>query len=81
MPVKMVKTKTVKELAKELFTLFSGRVNSALSQAINSDEQVVSRVDNKGYVVNDTTIYENETPKVVKEVQEVKQVSLADIEE
>lgn len=58
MPIKMVKTKVVKELAKELFTLFSGRVNSALSQAINSDEQVVSRVDNKGYIVNDATIYE-----------------------
>lgn len=58
MPVKMVKTKVVKELAKELFTLFSGRVNSVLSQAIDSDEQVVSRVDRQGYIVNDATIYE-----------------------
>jgi len=66
MPIKMVKTKIVKELAKELFTLFSGRVNSVLSQAINSDEQVVSKVDNKGYIINDATIYEEkEEPKKV----------------
>ena len=70
MPIKMVKTKVVKELAKELFTLFSGRVNSVLSQAINSDEQVVSRVDNKGYVVNDATIYEGK----VKEVHTLDEV-------
>lgn len=70
MPIKMVKTKVVKELAKELFTLFSGRVNSVLSQAINSDEQVVSRVDNKGYVVNDATIYEEK----VKEVHTLDEV-------
>lgn len=57
MPVKMVKTKVVKELAKELFTLFSGRVNAILSQAINSDEISVNKVDNKGYIVNDDTIY------------------------
>lgn len=67
MPVKMVKTKVVKELAKELFTLFSGRVNSALSQAINSDEQVVSKIDNKGYIVNDSAIYEEKSS--VKEVK------------
>lgn len=64
MPIKMVKTKVVKELAKELFTLFSGRVNSVLSQAINSDEQVVSRVDNKGHIVNDATIYEEKAKEV-----------------
>ena len=72
MPIKMVKTKVVKELAKELFTLFSGRVNSALSQAIDSDEQVVSRVDNRGYVVNDATIYE--------EKEEPKTISLDEVE-
>ena len=70
MPIKMVKTKVVKELAKELFTLFSGRVNSVLSQAINSDEQVVSRVDNKGYIVNDATVYEEK----VKEVHTLDEV-------
>lgn len=71
MPIKMVKTKVVKELAKELFTLFSGRVNSVLSQAINSDEQVVSRVDNKGYVVNDATVY-GEKVKEVHTLDEVE---------
>lgn len=73
MPVKMVKTKVVKELAKELFTLFSGRVNSALSQAINSDEQVVSKVDNKGYIINDATIYEEkEEPKTISSLDELE---------
>lgn len=57
-PVKMVKTKIVKELAKELFTLFSGRVNAVLSQAINSDEISVNRVDTKGFVDNDKNVYE-----------------------
>lgn len=71
MPVKMVKTKVVKELAKELFTLFSGRVNSTLSQAIDSDEQVVSKVDNKGYIVNDATIYEEKETKEVKSLDEI----------
>jgi phage RecT family recombinase len=68
-PVKMVKTKVVKELAKELFTLYSGRVNSALSQAINSDETSISRVDSKGYVVDDKTIYEAEVSEVKEPVK------------
>ena len=72
MPIKMVKTKVVKELAKELFTLFSGRVNSVLSQAINSDEQVVSKVDNKGYIVNDATIYEEK--EEVKEIRSLDEI-------
>lgn len=74
MPVKMVKTKTVKELAKELFTLFSGRVNAVLSQAINSDEISISKIDNKGYIINDAEVYE--APK--KEPKKV--VTLDDIE-
>ena len=74
MPIKMVKTKIVKELAKELFTLFSGRVNAVLSQAINSDEISISRVDNKGYIINDTEVYE--VPK--KEPKKV--VTLDDVE-
>jgi hypothetical protein len=65
----MVKTKVVKELAKELFTLYSGRVNSALSQAINSDETSISRVDSKGYVVDDKTIYEAEVSEVKEPVK------------
>ena len=78
MPVKMVKTKVVKELAKELFTLFSGRVNAILSQAINSDETPVNKVDNKGYIVNDNTIYKDAN----FEIQDVSsnKVSLDDIE-
>lgn len=68
MPTKMVKTKVVKELAKELFTLFSGKVNSALSQSIDSDEQAVSRIDNKGFIINDSTIYENNQDAKPKEI-------------
>lgn len=73
MPVKMVKTKTVKELAKELFTLFSGRVNTVLSEAINSDEISVKRVDNKGYIVNEDSIYKEAT------IVETKPKSLDDL--
>lgn len=73
MPVKMVKTKIVKELAKELFTIYSGRVNAVLASVIENDEQVVARVDSKGYIQNDNTIYE-------AKVEEPKRVSLKDIE-
>ena len=62
-PMKMVKTKTVKELAKELFTLFSGRVNSVLAKAIESDEIPVQKIDNRGYIVEDKTVYEVELEK------------------
>lgn len=72
LPVKMVKTKIVKELAKELFTIFSGRVNAVLASVIENDEQVVARVDSKGYIQNDNTIYE-------AKVEEAKKVSLKDI--
>jgi recombination protein RecT len=72
-PVKMVKTKVGKELAKELFTLFSGKLNAALSQAMESDEQVVNRVDEKGFIQNDNEIYE-------AKVEEPKKVSLKDID-
>ena len=77
MPIKMVKTKVVKELAKELITLFSGKLTSNMVNAINSDEQVVSRVDEKGYVENDDTIYE---PQFEEKPKETKKVSLDDIE-
>lgn len=71
MPVKMVKTKVVKELAKELFTLFSGRVNATLSQAITSDEISVKRVDNKGYIIDENTIYEQKEETKVVSIDEV----------
>lgn len=58
MPVKMVKTKVVKELAKELFTLFGGRLNKALGQAVESDETSVKEIDINGNVQNDKTLYD-----------------------
>ena len=60
MPIKMVKTKVVKELAKELVTLFSGKLTSVLNSAIESDEQVVTKVDEQGHIISDNTIYEAE---------------------
>ena len=75
MPMKMVKTKVVKEMAKELFTLFSARVNSTLAKAINSDEIAINRVDEKGNIVEDKTIYEaeivEETPVVEEKEEQV----------
>ena len=68
-PVRMVKTKVTKELAKELLTLFSGKLTANMVNAINSDEQVVSDVDKQGHIANDDTIYEagfeEKTPKKV----------------
>ena len=66
--MKMVKTKTVKELAKELFTLFSGRVNSILARAIDSDETSIHKVDSKGYIIENAEIYESEEIVETKEV-------------
>lgn len=73
---KMVKTKVVKELAKELFTLFGGKLTSSMVQAINSDEQVVSKIDEKGFISNDDTIYEPN----YEDKKETKKVSLDEIE-
>lgn len=60
MPVKMSKTKVVKELAKELFTLYGGRINAVLSQVIESDESTTKRVNNNGFIEDDKTIYNGE---------------------
>lgn len=76
MPIRMVKTKVTKELAKELLTLFSGKLTANMVNAINSDEQVVKEVNEKGYVVNDGTIYEPN----FEEKEEVKKVNLNDVE-
>ena len=76
MPVKMCKTKVVKELAKELVTLFGGRINGVLNQAIDSDEIAVKRVDTKGHIVDEATIYE---AKDTSEASE-KTASLDDIQ-
>ena len=63
--LKMVKTKTVKELAKELCTLWSNKLNSIMFNAVNSDEVSVKEVDSKGFVKNDNSIYNttNEVPE------------------
>lgn len=58
--IKMVKTKTVKELAKELCTLWSNKVNSVLSNAINSDETSVKTIDEEGHIINDDSIFESQ---------------------
>lgn len=76
--LKMVKTKTVKELAKELVTLFSGRVNSSLARAIDSDEVSIRSIDEKGNIINDNTIYEVNEEKVVAKI-EPKEVNIDEL--
>jgi phage RecT family recombinase len=49
-PIKMVKTKIVKELAKELFTLWSGRINPVIANAIDADENIVTEIDGNGNI-------------------------------
>ena len=70
-PTKMVKTKCVKEMAKELFTLFSGKVNSVLAQAINNDENSVTNIDRKGNIKNDEYIYSQEFDSEIVEQDEI----------
>ena len=78
--LKMCKTKVTKELAKELFTLFSGRVNSILAKAIESDEIGIHRVDERGYIIENKSIYEpekhieqkDEEPEIPKEEKPTK---------
>lgn len=79
MPVKMVKTKVVKEMAKELFTLFSSKVNYVLAQAINSDEQSVSRVDSKGNIQNDNVIYTKDYEVQSESEVEPKEVKMNEL--
>lgn len=81
MPVKMVKTKCVKEMAKELFTLFSSKVNFVLAQAIESDEHAVKNIDSKGYIQNDKVIYSDEfETEVQDEITEPEVVDNTTIE-
>lgn len=80
MPVKMVKTKVVKEMAKELFTLFSSKVNYILAQAINNDENSISRIDNKGNIKNDNIIYSNDYEVQNEDnIQTTKEVSMNEL--
>lgn len=69
--IKMVKTKVTKELAKELFTLFSGRVNSILANAIENDENSIKKITKSGFIENDNTIYNNE----IIQQEEVKEIA------
>lgn len=73
MPVKMVKTKVVKELAKELNTLFGGRVNHALSQAVESDEISVKEVDVNGNIENDKEIYDTKSDEIIPEQETLQE--------
>jgi phage RecT family recombinase len=79
--IRMCKTKVTKELAKDLFTLFSGRVNSTLAKAIESDETSVKRIDEKGHIVNDEAIYEEAPTKQVEpsDFENKKEVKLSEI--
>ncbi|MBO5138706.1 MAG: recombinase RecT [Bacilli bacterium] len=61
--LKMVKTKTVKELAKELCTLWGNKLNSIQFSAMNSDEVSIKNVDNQGYIENDNSVYDAEIIK------------------
>ena len=70
-PTKMVKTKCVKEMAKELFTLFSGKVNSVLAQAISNDENSVESIDKKGNIKNDSFIYSEDYDSEIVEQDEI----------
>lgn len=81
--LKMVNTKTVKELAKNLLTLFGNKLNSVQFNAINSDEVSVNSIDSRGYIENDNTIYNAEIVKQedIREMQttessEAKQVDM-----
>jgi len=84
-PTKMVKTKCVKEMAKELFTLFSGKVNSVLAQAINNDENSVANIDRKGNIKNDEYIYSQEFDSEIVEqdetIEEAQSVETKDSQE
>ncbi len=79
-PTKMVKTKCVKEMAKELFTLFSGKVNSVLAQAINNDENSVESIDNRGNIKNDSFIYTEDYNQEPIEQDEITDIPVETVE-
>ena len=78
-PTKMVKTKCVKEMAKELFTLYSAKVNSVLAQAINSDENSIENIDNKGNIKNDKFIYTTDFNQEPIEQDETEEITEAEV--
>ena len=73
--IKMVNTKTMKELAKRLFVIYGGKLTSSMINAVNSDEQVVNYVDKQGNLQNDDSIYEADYKEKTP-----KKVSLDDVE-
>ena len=82
MPIKMVETKTVKELAKKLFTLYSAKVNSILAQAINNDESSISTIDKKGNIKNDEFIYAQELDsEIIEQNESVEENEIIEITE
>lgn len=71
--LKMVQTKVTKELAKGLFTLFSGRVNSIIANAIENDENVVTNINEKGYItISDKTYGKKEIINQDEPIEEVE---------
>lgn len=71
--LKMVKTKTVKELAKELCTLWGNKLNSVQFSAVNSDEVSIKSVNQKGYIENDNSVYDTEIiEQSDKSIQEIE---------
>ena len=82
MPVKMVKTKVVKEMAKDLFTLFSSKVNYVLAQAIDNDETAIQRVEKNGNIKKDDFVYSDEytvQTENEEDKKEIKEVSMNEL--
>jgi hypothetical protein len=79
--VRMCETKAIKDLAKKLFTLFSGRTNPRMVQAIESDEKVVKKIDEKGHIIHEEAIYEEAPTKQVEpaDFETKKEVKLSEI--
>lgn len=72
MVTKMVKTKCVKEMAKELFTLYSNKINSVLAQAVDADETSIQRVDTVGNIITDKTVYEEMDNEIIEQDEVVE---------
>lgn len=87
--IKMVKTKTVKELAKELCTLWGNKLNSVQFNAMNSDEVSIKNVNEKGFIENDNSIYDtniiDQSEENIKDAEfhekqeEIKQVDINEL--
>lgn len=73
--IRMVKAKIVKELAKEMYTLFSGRVNSVLANIISSDEIAISNIDSRGYITNSSKTYEKVTGSQKETINQTEEVT------